>query len=215
MKKIAKTLVAAGALALGATSFAGGVAPAPVLSGFYMGLGAAYNVVDYRHKQLATGPNQTVTEDRLAPMVQLGWISAPVSHVAGMATSWGVKAFYKYLAFHSNALVDSSRAEHEVAAMLTWNLQLTSSAYMYLGAGLVVFPSVKDTVVTLPTVSHTLYGGIGQVGALYHFSPNWFFDAAYSYASSSSKSFNQTGANRHVQVVNQELTMTMNYLINM
>lgn len=235
MKKISKALVAAGALTLSAASFAGGPAPAPALQGFYAGLGAAYNSVDVRFKNPlnivsggTTVPFSPYTEHRnfLSPMVQLGWISAPVSQAMGMAMSWGVKGFYKYLGLHtSNLAIVSTRAEHEVAGLLTLDFQVTHSAYAYVGAGFVVFPRVNNTL-GVPGASasskRTLWGGIGQVGMLYHIAPNWFVDASYSYAASSKKAFSNTLAttpavtvNRNIQVVNQEVAMTMNYLVNL
>ena len=212
-------------------ALAGGpdVPPPPVTyDGFYVGLGGTYNSLAVHHQDPFVAVNYqdyTSNLNKLAPIFQLGYW--------GMISDdfmFGVKAFYKYLnarphlvynAGGANIFTEDNEVDHEVALLLLFGVQV-HDVLLYLGGGVVVFPSTQAKFHhTLAgggffTACNTFWGGIGQIGLNYYFNPWWFMDASYTYAQTSSVFYNTTvgtgQAPYHLRysIVNQEFIFTLN-----
>lgn len=212
------------------------------INGFYLGLGVAHNTLAVRYKSPIVFKNPpaminlniasfTSHLDTFSPSLILGWWSKPFSQFDDKYLRWGANIFYKYLGAQipANSIPGgydfTTRVDHELAALLSLDLQITKMLHTYLGAGVVIFPSVQGTIQSAPTTDalmllnhvHSLFGGIVQIGVLCNFAQRWYANFSYSYAISGTQEFLSTGANgasfkRNLQVVNQQVTLSMNYI---
>lgn len=206
------------------SALAGGpdVPPPPTYyDGFYVGLGGSYNFTSVDNQDVLRDSFQVQdfanNVNKLAPIFQMGYWG-----MLGDSAMFGVKAFFKYLNARPHLVYDNAldiftqddQVDYEVSLLLLLGYQV-HDFLLYIGAGVVVFPSVKsriDITGDISNICRTLWGGIAQIGFNYYFNPWWFLDASFTYAQTANYLFENPvfGDRATVHIVNKEFIFTIN-----
>lgn len=194
--------------------------PAPTLSGFALGAGASINLVETTTQPDNFVPFAPVTSQKISPIFSVEWWSQPLKNHTAHQVFWGAELIYEYLSANKESLLsisDTSSVDDlkqnissKISLLANLTFQLTSSVYLYLGTGMAVYPNVNSSVnesLNGKAGNETLYGGVAQVGALFHLSKYWYLNLTFLHTQTANQTFHQPNLTNTFQLSSNQVAL--------